>query len=197
MITADDPELTDGRCGAFLLKIIHRSTSTCGPYRMELNDSGMAEHFYVARLAGVPIVDRTLSTTGLKIAVSPGANRIAIAHWKTVKVWALDPDVLLNPIPFDLIHGQEGLVPGDYLHSEGRGWEYYACGEYEEGLVVLEPVELPMCGVVYDLEFTDEDELWGHCDGELVRWSFGARARAKTVVKDLETETEMGEHDEE
>jgi hypothetical protein len=140
------------------------------------------EHVFVAELDGMPDLSN-LSSLGLKIAVSPRSERIAIASWKTVKVWALDPLAFLDPV-YSLA-GDEG-VPGDYAFLEGTGWRYYACGNTRRECVLLEPVELPSAGVVYDLRFSGEDELWGWCERGLVRWDFGPTARQKRVKAHLD-----------
>ena len=123
-----------------------------------------------------------LSTLGLKLAVSPKSTRIAIASWKTVRVWALDADAFLDP-HYSLGWG-EG-VPGDYAFLDGPGWQYYSCERTERECVVLEPIELPSAGVVYELEFQGENELWGWCEQGLVRWNFGPTATRKRGVSQL------------
>ncbi|KAF2745509.1 hypothetical protein M011DRAFT_469565 [Sporormia fimetaria CBS 119925] len=141
------------------------------------------EHVFVAQLADLPPLDN-LSSLGFKVAVSKRAHRIAIASWKTVRVWSLDPMAFLDP-EHGLRDPKTDAVPGDYAYTEGCGWQYYDCGSFERDCVVLEPVELPSQGVVLSLEFRGEDELWGVCDSGLVRWYFGANAQGRRDVKML------------
>jgi hypothetical protein len=165
------------RKGAYLLKALDYPNS-CVHFDLE-RDYDNLDHYYVAELVGLPDL-QNLSTLGLKLAVSPKAYRIAIASWKSVKVWSLDPKAFLDP-DYGLRGGRSDLVPSDYAYTEGCGWQFYDCEYPDQLCVALEPVELPSSRVVYGLEFRDEDELWGWCEDGIVKWSFGARATAKII----------------
>jgi hypothetical protein len=180
MIARED-SYQPSRSGAYLLKAI-QYPDECKKFDLNL-DYRMLEHIYVAQLAGLPSLDN-LSTLGLIVAVSEAAHRIAIASWKTVKVWSLDPKAFLDP-EYDVRDVHNDLIPGDHAYTEGCGWQFYASGRFERECVLLEPVELPSCGVVFGLEFRSEDELWGWCERGLVKWSFGAHATGKRVVEEL------------
>ncbi|KAF2244071.1 hypothetical protein BU26DRAFT_569078 [Trematosphaeria pertusa] len=181
MITRDEPYGLANRVGAFLLKALHYPDG-CSHFNLSA-DYPTLHHVFVAYLAGLPDL-HNLSTLGLILAVSPAAHRIAIASWKTVKVWSLDPQAFLDP-EYSLAGG-EG-VPGDYAFIEGCGWRYYDSGAYARDCVVLEPVELPSAGVVFGLDFRDEDELWGWCEPGLVRWKFGVHACGRRDEAKLES----------
>jgi hypothetical protein len=140
------------------------------------------EHVFVARLTGLYDLSN-LSNLGLRLAVSQRAHRIAIASWKTVRVWSLDPQAFLDPVYSST--GRDG-VPGDYAYTEGSGWQFYRSEEFWRECVDLQPVELPSAGVVYGLEFRDEDELWGWTEEGLVRWDFGVMARGERGVSILD-----------
>ncbi|KAF2654517.1 hypothetical protein K491DRAFT_693822 [Lophiostoma macrostomum CBS 122681] len=170
---------TGFRVGAFLLKTVEYR-STCQTYNTDALHLSL-DHVFVAELAGLPNLS-DLSNIGLKIAVSPRSERIAIASWKTVKVWALDPLAFLDP-EYSL-DGDDG-VPEDYAFLDGPGWRYYSCGDIQRDCVLLEPIELPSTGVVYDLGFRGENELWGCCERGLVRWNIGPNARQRREVNEL------------
>ncbi|KAF2190923.1 hypothetical protein K469DRAFT_359653 [Zopfia rhizophila CBS 207.26] len=162
------------RIGAYLIKGIH-FPSYCKPFDLN-KDYHTLTHVYVAGLAGLPDL-YDLSSLGLRLAISPGANRIAIASWRTVKVWALDPKAFLNP-EYGL-RKAEG-VPGDYCYIQGPGWQFYSANRiWGKDCVLLEPVELVSAGVVYGLEFRGEDELWGTTEMGLCRWGFGVKAQGR------------------
>jgi hypothetical protein len=144
------------------------------------------DHIYVAELVGVPDLTN-ISTIGLKVAISPSAHHIAIASWKTVKVWALEPGAFLNP-DVGLRGGKFDLPPDDPVYTRCCGWQYYRnqwSVQDGVGVLLLEPVELPCSSVVYGLEFVDEFELWAWCDDGVVKWSFGAGATGKRSVSML------------
>ncbi|KAF2790655.1 hypothetical protein K505DRAFT_364546 [Melanomma pulvis-pyrius CBS 109.77] len=179
MISREE-SLTGSRTGAFLLKALHYPTS-CKHFDLS-KDYRRLHHVFVAQLAGLPDL-HNLSTLGLRIAISPRSHRIAIASWKTVNVWSLDPEAFLNP---DYSLGGAPGVPGDYAFTEGCGWQFYSSGKFHRECVVLEPVELPGSGVVFDLEFRNEDELWGWTSTGMCRWDFSVDACAKFDILYME-----------
>lgn len=164
------------RDGAFILKAfdVHRGCNGFDPDEDDLDLS----HFYVARLVDLPDL-HNLSTLGYRIAVSPKGYRIAIASWKTVRVWAIDPMAFLDP-SYSLSGGRG--VPGDFFYTERCGWQYYKTEDIVNGCVELKPIELPSVGVVYGLEFHGEDELWGWTERGLCRWNFGASGTGERCV---------------
>jgi hypothetical protein len=173
MISRENSDTLRSREGAYILKAIEYPPQ-CLDFDLDADYQSL-HHVYVAQLSQLPDLTN-LSSIGLILAISHTAHRIAIASWKTVKIWSLDPRAFLDP-GYSL-SGAEG-VPGDYSFIEGCGWQYYGCAKTERECVVLEPVELPSCGVVFGLEFRGEDELWGWGDEGLVRWSFGVHGQGK------------------
>jgi hypothetical protein len=160
------------RKGAYLLKALDYSPS-CVPFDMD-RDYPNLEHLLVAELADCPIDD--LSSIGLKLAVSPRAYRIAIAHWRTLFIYSLDPKAFLDP-GYGLPLG--GGVPGDYAYIQGCGWHFYRCGEFAGACVILKPVKLECTGVIFGLEWRNEDELWGWTEEGVVRWNIGVGAKGR------------------
>ncbi|KAF2803737.1 uncharacterized protein BDZ99DRAFT_526214 [Mytilinidion resinicola] len=161
--------LTPGRVGAFLLKAIHYcADSSCDTFDLEKDYSNL-HHVFVARLVGLDLFN--LSSLGVRMAISPKSHRIAMTSWKKVLVWAIDTKAFLDPGTLP-----EGPIPGDYAYLEGCGYRYYQSNPLDQEMVELHPVELPEAGVVFELAFRDEDELWAWTDRGLVKWKFGPRA---------------------
>lgn len=173
MISREYSDTFRYREGAYILKAIQYPPQ-CAVFDLDV-DYHSLHHVYIAQLSQLPDLTN-LSSIGLIIAISHHAQRIAIASWKTVKIWSLEPKAFLDP-DYSL-SGAEG-VPGDYAFTEGCGWQYYGSAKTERECVLLEPVELPSCGVVFGLEFRGEDELWGWSDEGLVRWRFGVHCQGR------------------
>jgi hypothetical protein len=104
-----------------------------------------------------------------------------MASWKRVLVWAIDPNAFLDPETLP-----DGPVPGDYAYLEGCGYQYYQSNALEQEMVDLQPIELPEVGVVFELAFRKEDELWAWTDRGLVKWKFGAWASGYRDASTLE-----------
>ena len=165
--------VTGSRKGAFLLKAVHHP-GYCKDFELD-KDYPALQHVFVAQLAMLPHLNN-LSTLGLIVAVSDRAHRIAIASWRTLKVWSLDPQAFLDP-EYSL-GGAEG-VPDDYCFIKGCGWSYYSSEPIDRGCIMLYPVELPSSAVVFGLEFRGEDELWGWTESGLCRWNLGPAAKGR------------------
>ncbi|KAJ5659108.1 hypothetical protein N7507_005559 [Penicillium longicatenatum] len=73
------------------------------------------------------------TSTGSLIATSPQATRIAVASWKTVTIWALEPNVLINR--------EDGFYPESW-RAEG-------------GYPALRPAVIQLDAVCSQLEFTE------------------------------------------
>jgi hypothetical protein len=174
MISRQEPDAHFGatRQGIFLLKALHYPDS-CEPFDKD-KDYASLQHVFVAELAGLDL--NNLSSIGIKLAISPNSTRIAIAHWRSLRIYALDPVAFLDP-EYAIPNGDG--VPGDYAYIEGCGWQYYSSNRFEKECVVLEPVKLESKGVVFGLEWRNEDELWGWTDGGVVRWRMGVGAKGR------------------
>lgn len=180
IITRDESTYgAPSRKGAFLLKAFHYP-DTCDHFDVNTEYHHLL-HTIVAQLGGLPSLYE-LSTLGLKLAVSPRSHRIAIASWRTLLVYALDPQAFLDPeysLHWDM---KEARNPA-YL--DGSGWMYYRNEKLKNRAVVLEPVRVPNKGVLHMLEWRTEDELWGWGDEGLVRWRIGCLARGERGVEEL------------
>ena len=98
----------------------------------------------MAQLGGYQEVN---TTQGFPIAASPRGTRIAIANWKSVSVWALEPRILL----------------------EGRKSFYPESWQLTEGFPELRPVVIQLEAVCSQLRFTDkENELLAITDRGLM-----------------------------
>ncbi|KAF2712606.1 hypothetical protein K504DRAFT_452770 [Pleomassaria siparia CBS 279.74] len=172
LMISHEQSATVSRSGAFLLKVLHLTTA-CRPFDKERHYRDLP-HKYVAKLAGLPDLNSISHVdVGMKVAFSPKASRIAIALWRTVRIWPLDPDAFLDQ-GYSL-SGAPG-VPGDHFFFTRCGWEFYRPNRIINECVILEPVELPCSGIVFDLQFRGEDELWASTDVGPTRWNFGVDA---------------------
>ncbi|PSN67521.1 hypothetical protein BS50DRAFT_677047 [Corynespora cassiicola Philippines] len=163
------------RSGAFLLKASYsafRSPTTCYPTDPYIMSEAWHMYTPVARLDGIPDLDN-LCTEGLKIAVSPLCTRIAIAHWRSVLIYAINPEAFLRPEVGTAGKGRHD-TDEDKCYRRRCGWEYHGnLPVWENECVVLPPIQLPeVKGVVFDLEFRTEDEVWAWGEAGLSRWEF-------------------------
>ncbi|KAI9844271.1 MAG: hypothetical protein M1837_005681 [Sclerophora amabilis] len=114
-------------------------------------DHGMSEEIR-AQLDGVP---SALHALGNRLAISPQGTRIAIANWRQLKIWVLEPKQLLE--------SAESLQTG-----------YYPASWYDDGdLLHLPPIEIASEGVIHRICFAGEDHLWALTDLGLVKWTLG------------------------
>ena len=122
---------------------------------------GAADWDIVARLQGVRAASSSL---GNVMAISPGRTRLAMANWTDVRVWALEPGVLVEGPGAVLAH-----YPAAQLHAD-------------DGSAVLPSVVLPAQGVVHRMVFHDEDDLFAMTDAGLVKWSLDGGARGDQKI---------------
>ncbi|PGG96689.1 hypothetical protein GX51_07688 [Blastomyces parvus] len=109
----------------------------------------------VARLAGYSTSMNSLP--GI-VATSPRATRLAIANWKTITVWPLDPRAIIE-------RNADGVYP-ECMIDVGV-----------TGAVLLEPVVLESEAVCFKLRFGEsEDEIVSLTDRGVMRWEIGAGA---------------------
>lgn len=180
LVISNEDCITSSRKGAFLLKALEYPNH-CTDFDLH-KDYALLAHMYVAQLAGLPQLDN-LSTLGLIVAVSPWAHRIAIASWRTLKVWSLDPQAFLDP---EYSLGGAERASDDSAFFKDCGWQYYSSEPIDRNCVMLYPVQLPNSAVIYTLEFRSEDELWGWTENGLCRWNFGPGANGKREISGLE-----------
>lgn len=118
----------------------------------------------VARLWGFQ--DST-NSLGCIVAASKGGTRIAVANWKVLYVWALEPKALIN-------QNENGFYPPS---SRAAGSE----------AIELRPVVLTLDAVCFKLQFMyDEDELIAFTDRGVMHWNFRSSGGGVRVNKQLD-----------
>ncbi|KAF1978447.1 hypothetical protein BU23DRAFT_595628 [Bimuria novae-zelandiae CBS 107.79] len=171
------------RKGAFILKAVQYplGCTQFDPYAPH----GPLEHIPVACLADPPDLDN-LPTIGLKVAVSPRSHRIALAAWKTLRVYSIDPMAFLSP---KHSHGSPKTHSRWHSHDFAFvyrcGREYYSNGASERGCVVLEPIDLKTTGIIYALEWRSEDQLWALTNEGVCKWDIGVWAKGRVGKSEL------------
>ena len=171
------------RKGVFILKSVHY------PFECQRFDpyasNGRLEHIAVACLADPPDLDN-LPTIGLKVAVSPRHQRIALAAWRTLRVYAVEPLAFLSP---ECCYGSRKVHtrdnPDDYAFVNECGWSYHSNDVLVNGCIMLNPIELASPGVIYALEWRHEHELWALTNEGVCRWDIGVYANGQKMVSEL------------
>jgi hypothetical protein len=96
------------------------------------------------------------------VAASPLGTRIAVANWKTLRVWALEP---------------HEVIAGNNTGYYSPSWVS------DSGLIELRPVVIPLDAVCSQLKFTDkEDELVAITDRGLIYLNIGPSGRGLRLV---------------
>ena len=171
------------RKGVFILKSVHYPL-TCKQHDPYVSN-GVSEHIPVACLAEPPDLDH-LPTIGMKIALSPRSNRIALAAWRTLRIYSIDPMAFLSSKrSYGSRKSHARRYPHDYAFVNFCGWDYYNGRERVGGCVMLEPVEIVSTGVIYSLDWRSEDELWALTNEGVCRWNIGVRADGRKGVAEL------------
>jgi hypothetical protein len=167
LLIAPHVELYNGpsRSGAFITKLSHYP-GACIEFPLDF-DPGTLEHVFVARLAGIDVWNP--SSLGILTAVSPTGKRVALCNWKTIAVYAVQCDALLKRSEL-----HKAALPGDHAYFEAVGHAWYMHANFDRDMLVLEPVILPEVGVVFSLQFNDDDEVWAWTDRGLARWNLNA-----------------------
>ncbi|KAJ5447868.1 hypothetical protein N7445_002689 [Penicillium cf. griseofulvum] len=100
---------------------------------------------------------------GSPVATSRRGTRVAVANWKTLYVWALNPSVLIE--------------------ENGTGF-YPSSWESSTGAIELRPVTLQLEAVCSQLRFTEkEDELVAITDRGMMFLNLGYSGKSKQLVK--------------
>ncbi|EFR05542.1 F-box domain-containing protein [Nannizzia gypsea CBS 118893] len=182
----------NGRVGAYILQSTAQCRSDRCGHILNLDRGRRIERWVaVAKLWGFKPNESNL--TGL-IASSPKGTRLAIANWKTLYIWPLDPYHVL-------MRNKDGYYPPSMYYPGDPG----ACakvsnlplsseeGDYEKtddgwkDVVELRPIILNLDVVCFGLKFTDgEDELTLLTDKGLMIWrlnSNGSALRLNGVIK--------------
>jgi hypothetical protein len=188
--------------GVFLMKSVNQE-DVCRSWNVSF-DTPMADHIAVAKLLGTE--HPSTSPLGSIVAISMKKNRIAIADWDSVKIWSLNPAAFCDKnvgsraarsddddkrhlkFPFRPLRSEEAEGSDDpaYTTRSGHGYyhSYVRMGK-ERRIAALLPVELPRLGVVYSMEFMNEDTLWAWTDHGLVKWYWGVGREALREEREL------------
>lgn len=105
----------------------------------------------VALLAGFK--QCCLSSLGTVVAISPGGTRVAAADWSRVLFWSVDLEVL----------------------DQGELQHYFPARDYNmrKGIGRLRPALLPSQGVVHNMLWANETQLYASTDQGLAKWDVG------------------------
>ncbi|KAF2444803.1 hypothetical protein P171DRAFT_443775 [Karstenula rhodostoma CBS 690.94] len=178
-ISRDEYHMTTGGLalqGAYIVKTICASDSSCKGFDPLAATNGRLYYVYVARLADTPSLEN-LPTIGLKVAVSPRSYRIALAAWRTLKIYSINPKVFLSSdrSSYGSDYGNASTYCDAYPTNAWRSG-YYNNYTREEEHVVLEPVALLSTGVIHAMRWINEDELWALTDEGVCQWNVGVWA---------------------
>jgi hypothetical protein len=157
------------------------------------------EHEVVGILDGIDMQTEILH--GHVVAVSKKRNRIAIATWNRVFLYAINPSAFLTASVGSLTK-LEGRKPKrsrrqslqfsnrsrefadeeDHSYSQNCGLGYYRdyVKFYKKRIARLTPIELPSKGVVHKLHFVGKDALWAWTDRGLVKWHWAPARTQQT-----------------
>lgn len=109
---------------------------------------------------------RCPSSLGTVVAVSSGGTRIAAANWARVLVWSVDPKVL----------------------DQGELQHYFPARDYNsrKGIGRVRPSLLSSEGVVYQMSWTNETQLYATTDQGLAKWDIGHMSEGRRENLSLE-----------
>lgn len=177
--------LTAARQGVYVVRMYEDSDSCkfFDPYA----SNGSSQYLFVARLTDTPSLDN-LPTIGLKTAVSPRGYRVALAAWRTLKIYAINPEAFLIP-KYAPRHSTKvhGFMVSNYNRRMKRlGLEFFSNRPREANYVLLEPVDIQNTGVIHALHWISEDELWALTDEGICQWNFGVLANGQRTKSPVE-----------
>ncbi|KAL2000912.1 hypothetical protein VTN02DRAFT_2466 [Thermoascus thermophilus] len=130
-----------------------------------------ADWTIVARLWGYRKPSNSL---GNIVAASCRGTRIAVANWKEIYIWALEPRALIE-------NNENGFYPPCWSSTN------------PPGIVELRPIVLRVEAVCFKLWFGPlEDELFALTDRGLMHWYLGPRGTGLRIAGKLERPEEMG-----
>ncbi|KAF2834737.1 hypothetical protein M501DRAFT_989499 [Patellaria atrata CBS 101060] len=140
------------------------------------------EHRIVAELHGMDF--DALSTLGIISTVAHSGRRIAMTSWNRVFIWAVNPRAFIDGRKSFGDNHEILKTETEYRANQSTWGHSYYENCLEDGVVVLNAVELPSAGVVYSLEFQSDNVLWAWTDRGLVQWKFDrfCSARRQTEV---------------
>ncbi|KAM5446273.1 hypothetical protein MaudCBS49596_006682 [Microsporum audouinii] len=182
----------NGRVGAYILRSMARCRfDRCG-HIINLDRGRRIEGWtVVAKLWGFKTNESNL--TGL-VTTSPGGTRLAIANWKSLYIWPLNPQEVLmrnknGYYPPSMYYpGDAGAYSKVNNHPmSSAGAEYERTEDGWKDVVELKPLILSLDAVCFGLKFTGgENELTLLTDKGLMVWqlnSDGSARRLAGVIK--------------
>ncbi|KAA8650038.1 hypothetical protein EYZ11_003272 [Aspergillus tanneri] len=117
----------------------------------------------VARLWGF---QESTNSLGCKVAASKRGTRIAVANWKRLYIWALEPDALIE--------------------QNGNGFYPPSSRSERCDMIELRPIVLSLDAVCFKLQFThNENELVAITDRGIVYWDVGPFGRGQRKTQQL------------
>ena len=134
----------------------------------------------VAKLEGYDSLTQT--SIGPILAISRGGTRIAIAVWKRLLIWAVNPQAFLRPDEDPTVDVEAMDAAGDPGYTEACGHSFYRAYDRVGNVTILPPVELKNDAVVHKLAFVDEDILYGLTDQGLVSWDMRAGCAGRQIM---------------
>ncbi|KAI9830449.1 MAG: hypothetical protein M1819_005701 [Sarea resinae] len=135
--------------GPSIACLVREVQDTHGPDPYWFQAGEVSESWHVVMvLIGFP---RNWSSIGQIIATSPKLTRIAVANWRSVLVWTLEPHIFLG-----------GRTVWE--RKEGLPWKRHQ---------IVHPMTFASEGVVHSLSFGTDDVLWAVTDRGLFQWNMG------------------------
>ena len=165
---ASTTELHQTRDGAqphtFIVQADHLTPTASCDHESRVLDAGRKLRAWtaVAYLAGWR---QGHSSLGTVVAISPGGTKIAAATWKRVIFYSLNPTLL----------------------HQGELEHYFPARDYNtrKGFGRLRPVLLPSTGVVHNLVWRGETQLYATTDRGLAKWDLDETCHSKRKVFSL------------
>ena len=165
---------------AFLIKGVHDTPSCVTLELGSHSDPYTHSQKIVARLEGYD--DNIKTSIGPILAISDSGARIAIAFWKRILVWAIDPQAFLDPFEDPSSDIETMDAAGGHAYIDACGQFLYQAYDIREDLVVLPPIELQNDIVVHKLAFSDEDILFGLTARGLVSWDMRLGCAGRQIM---------------
>jgi hypothetical protein len=159
---------TEGWTVACVLKTETDCPGDCTFDYPELDDDGISFGGWTvaARLWGFAC---PTSSLGCIVATSHQGTRIAVANWKTLYVWSLNPEALAND-------NEDGFYPPSSYSTR-------------TGLIELRPIVLHLHAVCFKLRFMrGENELLAITDRGVMCWDLSPQGRGERTSHRLEAQ---------
>ncbi|PYH47265.1 putative protein tyrosine phosphatase (Pyp1) [Aspergillus saccharolyticus JOP 1030-1] len=117
----------------------------------------------VARLWGF---QPSTNSLGCIVAASRQGTRLAVANWKTVYVWAIEPNVLIE--------------------ENSNGYYPLASQAPDSSMIELRPIALTLEAVCFQLQFAQEENgLIALTDKGVMCWDLSSRGRGRRLVQHI------------